>query len=163
MAYRSAYTEILAAVLRALRATEMATCLGVDPTVWASTASPRVMVGDRNGYIGGLHRGRLPAIELWKEASEWERTSVNGGTMVSHWRMRFHHNGPTQELAEAALRVAVGVAFTMIRSNQISGLDVGATETIGEVVPSPYGFQVEAVIDFDHSYGVDDFTVEQTA
>ncbi len=161
MAYRTNYSTIIAALLTALRATAVANALGVNTTAWASTTSPRVMVGQKDGYVAGLHRGRLPAVEVWPIDEDWTRESANGGTVITQWGIRVHHNGPTPALAEEACRLGLYSCFAQVRGDASSnGLSIGAKEHVPALVQTPLGFALESEIAFAHSFGVSDFTVK---
>lgn len=151
--YQSAHDVTRAAILGTLRLPALASVAGVQADVWASTASPRVLTGDRQGYVAGLHRGRLPAIEVWSESEAWTREAEAGGALSTTWALRVHTPGPSLEQADARARLILAAAISLLRA--APGLEHGQQESSGALVASPFGFALEMRFSLVHSYGRD--------
>lgn len=146
----SAYDVQEAALLAALRDASVAGAAGVAEAQWASVSSSRVMVGDRAGYVAGLHRGRLPAIEAFVEDEKWDHVTRTGGTMATTWVLRIHAPGPFQAAASRRLKLILAVARAVVRLNPY--FDSGEGEEVGAVLPTPMGFALECRVRMLHSY-----------
>ena len=155
MAYLSAHDVLRALILATLRGPSVAAIAGVAALSWASTTSPRVLAGTRDGYIAGLHRGRIPALEVWPESESWEHQAVEGGTQISAWAIRAHVPGPSLETADAAARRLIAASFAVLRAQDV--LSEGGGEASDLLSSSPYGFSLTARLSFATSYGRDTY------
>lgn len=148
----SQHTVQLAAVLASVRHATVAAVAGVPYLAWSSTASPRVLAGDRAGYVAGLHRGRLPAVEVFAAPQEWERQTQDGGTVRTTWTLRAHHNGPTWDAADQACRAILQQALAVLRSGGPGAyLDEGG-ESFRVLAATPLGFALECDVALVHTY-----------
>lgn len=136
-------------LLAAIRGATVAAAAGVDPTAWASTASPRVLPGDAAGFVAGLHRGRLPAVELFQADDTWDRQTIRGGTINSTWVMRAHAPDITKAAAESRARKILLVSLAVLRADAY--LDEGE-EAFGSLVAGPFGHYLEVRITLAHVY-----------
>ncbi len=138
-------------LLGACRLSAVADAAGVLAATWAGTASPRVLCSNGQGFLGGIHRGRLPLIEVWQLPDQtWDRQSVSGcGTMTTAWRVRVHVNGPGWQAADSLARGVAQVALAAIRSDYY--LSVG-DESIGELVATPLGFALDVDLSMEHTF-----------
>lgn len=136
-------------ILAAVRLTAVADAAGVAPVAWASTTSPRVLVGDAAGYLAGLHRGRLPAVEVFQASDEWSHLSVGGGTIDTVWVLRAHAPDLTKAAAESRARGILLVALASLRADEY--LREGGEE-FGALVSGPLGHSLEVRITLVHSY-----------
>lgn len=138
-------------LLGACRLPAIANAAEVNATLWASTTSPRVACSNGQGFIGGLHRGRLPFIEVWQLPDQtWDRQSASGcGTMTTRWRARVHVNGPSWARADSMARAIMQTALVAIRSGDY--LSVG-DESISELLPSPLGFSLDADLSIEQTF-----------
>lgn len=152
--YTTIHTVQLAALLAACRVSAVAVVAGVGAAAWASSTSPRVMQGDKAGYVRGLHRGRLPALEVFSAVQDWEHQAANGGTVRATWTLRAHHNGPTWDLAEAGCRAILAAALASCRATTSPVADYLAegSEAFRTLVASPLGFALECDILLYHTY-----------
>jgi hypothetical protein len=149
--YQSAHDVARALILATLRGSSVASVAGVQADLWASTASPRVLAGTRDGYIAGLHRGRLPAIEVWPDAESWEHAAAEGGGQTSVWALRVHTRGPSLEAADSTARRIIAACFSVLRAQD--QLDVGGGEAVDTLTATPYGFALGARFSVTTSYG----------
>jgi len=161
MTDRTAHSITRDTVLATLRGAMLADAAGVTPAVWASTASPRVLAGTREGYLAGLHRGRLPAVEVWQEDESWTREAVDGGTHLATWAMRIHVPGPGLDTADALARQILAAAFALIRGDAYQ--ETGGGEAAEALSASPYGFALVARFRLALSYGRDTFEFTREA
>lgn len=145
----SQHTVQLAALLTGCRDATVAAVAGVPFSTWASTSSPRVIPGDKAGYVLGLHRGRLPAIEVFTAPQAWEHQSASGGTIRTAWTLRAHHNGPTWNAADQACRAILQQALAVLRAQAY--LSEGS-EVFQPLTASPLGFQLECTLETVHTY-----------
>jgi len=136
-------------ILAACRQTGVADAAGVDAGAWASTTSPRVLPGDRAGYVGGLHRGRLPALEIHQTADTWERQATSGGTITTEWIMRAHVPEPSLAEAEERARGMLLVALANLRADPY--LTEGR-EQFDAVQAGPLGHSLAVRFTLFHTY-----------
>jgi hypothetical protein len=138
-------------LLGACRLTAVADAAGVLAAKWESTSSPRVACSNGQGYLGGLHRGRLPFIEVWQAPDQtWERQSASGcGTMTTEWMVRVHVNGPSWSQADSLARGIAQVALAAIRSDYY--LSVG-NESMSELIATPLGFALDVSLSMEHTF-----------
>jgi hypothetical protein len=121
----------------------VANAAGVSVAVWGSIASPRVIAGNKKGYIFGLHRGRLPMVEIWQTAEDPNRTSWFQGWVITTWNIRVHVAGVDQQLSERQARLIMSTIIAVIRNNLRQKF---GREHIGEFMPGVVGHQLEASI-----------------
>lgn len=145
----SQHTVQLAALLTGCRDATVAAVAGVPFATWASTTSPRVLPGDKGGYVLGLHRGRLPALEVFAAPQEWEHQATEGGTIRTVWTLRAHHNGPTWDAADQACRAILQQALAVLRTQAYL---FEGSESFRSLAASPLGFQVECDVQMVHTY-----------
>lgn len=145
----SQHTVQLAALLTGCRDATVAAVAGVPFATWASTSSPRVIPGDKAGYVLGLHRGRLPAVEVFAAPQTWEHQAANGGTIRTTWTLRAHHNGPTWDAADQACRAILQQSLAVLRAQAY--LSEGS-EVFQPLTASPLGFQLECTLEMVHTY-----------
>jgi hypothetical protein len=147
----------LSRLLSACRLSAVAVAANVDPTAWASTTSPRVVLGDRGGYVQGLHRGRLPMVELVEAPQAWDRQTVNGGTIASAWDLRVHVNGPSWERAESLARGILQVCLASLRADPYL---YEGEEAFEAVAASPLGFVLVCHMTMAHTYDRDTYETD---
>jgi len=136
-------------LLDAIRDVTVAAAAGVAALDWASTTSPRVLSGDAAGYLGGLHRGRLPAVEVFQAEDAWARQAVNGGTLDTVWVLRAHAPDMSKTAAEARARRILLVALGVLRADAYL---VEGEEGFGALVAGPLGHYVEVRITLAHTF-----------
>lgn len=120
----------------------VAAAAGVATLEWSS----RVLAGNKDGYIAGLHRGRLPAIEVFQVSDTWEQRSADNGGMsmlTARWTLRVHSGKVDQDLAEDECRAIAYSALTKIRETDHFRMGDDATETFDE---SPLGYSMEVQV-----------------
>jgi hypothetical protein len=108
------------------------------------------MSGNKDGYVAGLHRGRIPAVELFQVSDEWatQQGDAHQGTVTSQWRIRVHAGGITEPAAEEVARRIAYAGLIIARSQDY--LRVGG-ETIGSWSESPFGYALEIEFSVTHS------------
>lgn len=116
MLYTSPHDVQRNAILAAVRDPTVAAVAGVVPATWASATSPRVLSGDAAGYLAGLHRGRLPAVEVFQAADQWVRQAANGGTILTEWVLRAHAPDLTKHAAESRCRAILLASLAALRA-----------------------------------------------
>lgn len=136
-------------ILAAVRLTAVADAAGVSAPAWASASNPRVLVGDAAGYVAGLHRGRLPAVEVFQAGDEWRHLVVDGGAIETAWILRVHVADLAKGAAESRARSIACTALAAIRSDPY--LREGS-ESIGPLAPGPLGHTLEVRVGLVHSY-----------
>lgn len=124
----------------ACRDATVAALAGVGPSAWASVASPRVVTSDANGYVAGLHRGRLPMVEIHHPADVWDHQAVSGGVTTATWIVRVHVNGPSWFAADSLARIIGQAILGLCRMDEY--LREG-NELIGSLQPDPLGFHLD--------------------
>ena len=113
----------------------------VDLATWGS----RILRGNAEGtLIGKLHRGRLPAVEVFQDATNLDKRGYWGGVENGAWRIRVHCSGKYQEQAITRAHYIMRAALAVARS--IPQLRHG-NATIGALVPSPFGYYLEATME----------------
>lgn len=140
-------------LIAAFRSDAVADAAGVPRAVWESATVPRVMAGDRAGFIGMLHRGRLPAVEIFEEDSSYVRQSFPGGTLNSVWTVRVHVGDRAVD-AESLMRSIMLHGFVQVRANPL--LPEGE-ESMGKATMEPLGHRLEASLTFFHAFGRDTY------
>jgi hypothetical protein len=141
-------------LLIACRLAAVAAVANVNPSDWASTISPRVQVGNSLGYVQGLHRGRLPFIELFQSPQTWESQTATGGTTETVWNIRCHVPGPTHAAAQSKAQEIIQVCLAAIRS-----LDYffQGGQAFTELQESPLGFSLSCSMVFSQTFCKSDF------
>lgn len=136
-------------ILLACRLGVVASAASVDPVAWASTASPRVIPTDGAGYVAGLHRGRLPAVEVFQREPEWLRQSAGGGTMRATWVLRVHVPGPRYDQAASLARAIGQLCLAAIRSDEY--LMEGSDREV-RFQADPLGYSLEYEVSLAHVF-----------
>ncbi len=119
----------------------VAAAAGLSTPAWAS----RVLSGDRDGYIAELHRGRLPAVEIYQEPGErWTALGdVTKGIVAVTWRIRVHVGGVDQTVAEHQARMILYTALTALRAEDYFTIGDDVVQTF---TATTLGHQLEATI-----------------
>ena len=141
-------------LLGAARLQVVADAAGVALALWASTTSPRVLCSNGQGYVGAIHRGRLPLIEFWQADDQWERQTPGCGTTYTAWVMRVHVNGPSWQAADSMARGIAQMALAAIRSDAY--LKEG-DEVMTELVATPLGFALDTTINLVQTFSRSDY------
>ncbi len=134
-----AHTAAKALLLAAGRDTSVASVAGVGSVEWAT----RVQPGDKNGFIAGLHRGRLPAVEVFQKSDTWTLLSADEGgqgTMSATWTARVHSGLPDQDLAEDQVRAIIYAMLIKVRANRYFTI---GDDIISNFSESPLGYALE--------------------
>ena len=147
-------------LLAAIRDANVANVAAVAPGDWASTSSPRVLVGNANGYIAGLHRGRLPAVEIFQESDEWARQTVGGGEILTTWVVRCHVPDLGKQSADSLARRILLKALTFIRADTYF---YEGSESFTALTPGPLGSFVELRVSMAFSYCRTTYELNQTS
>lgn len=120
----------------------VAAAAGVASGEW----STRVQAGNKDGYIAGLHRGRLPAVEVFQEGDTWTQASADSsgqGLVNARWTLRVHSGLVDQDLAEDQCRAIAYSCLIKIRDTEHFRIGEDALETFQE---SPLGYWMEVSI-----------------
>jgi hypothetical protein len=136
-------------LLAAVRLQAVADAAGVSFPVWASTTNPRVLPGDAAGYLAGLHRGRLPAVEVFQAADRWDRQATSGGVIASAWTLRVHVPDRDKATAESRARLILCTALAAIRSDDY--LREGEEE-FDAMQYGPLGHSLAVQVTLAHTY-----------
>jgi len=136
-------------ILAACRLSAVADAAGVSAPAWADTASPRVLPGNADGYVAGLHRGRLPAVEVYQDADTWDRQAITGGTINTVWVLRAHVPELSKAAAESRARMILCVCLAAMRSDEY--LREGEEE-FGSLTPGPLGHSLAVRLTLAHTY-----------
>lgn len=150
-----AHIAAKALMLSACREASVAAAAGIGGTEWVT----RVQAGDKDGFIAGLHRGRLPAVEVFQKSDRWTLLSMddNGtgqGTMSASWVMRVHSGLPNQDLAEDQCRAVAYAALIQIRSNRYFTIGDDVVSNFDE---SPLGYSLEVALEVVTAMGRDTY------
>lgn len=138
-----AHTAAKALLLAACRDSTVAAAAAIGSIEWVS----RVLTGDKDGFVSGLHRGRLPAVEVFQRSDKWTNLSQSDGgqgTMSAAWTLRVHSGQLDQSLAEEQCRAIVYAALIKIRENQYFWV---GDEIVAGFDESPLGFSMTVDID----------------
>jgi hypothetical protein len=138
----------LAEMIALAQSPTVANAAGVSVAVWGSVASPRVIGANKQGYLFGLHRGRLPMVEIWQVGEEPHRTSFSAGFVTSRWKIRVHVGQVDSQLAERQARLICSTLLAVIRNNI---RQKWGAEQIGEFKPGVIGHQLEAQISCENT------------
>jgi hypothetical protein len=141
-------------LLAACRIQPVADAAGIALALWSSTTSPRVISTNGQGYVGALHRGRLPMIELYQGDDSWERQTRGCGTTRTEWIVRVHVNGPSWSTADSLARGILQTALAAIRSDAYM---VEGGETISQLEATPLGFAVQARVGLIQTFERDSY------
>lgn len=141
-------------LLGAARIQAVADAAGVAIALWGSNTSARVMCSNGQGFIGAIHRGRLPLVEFWQTDDQWERQTPGCGTTRTAWNMRVHVNGPSWQAADSMARGIAQMALAAIRSD---GYLKEGGETMGELVATPLGFALDTIINLVQTFSRSDY------
>ena len=126
--------------------------------------SSRVLAGNKDGYIAGLHRGRLPAIEVFQVGDTWTQLSAeNGGQglVQARWTLRVHSGLYDQDLAEDQCRQIVYAALAKIRATDHFRIGEDAVETFDET-PLGYSLEVQLTVQMAADRGTFHYTPDTT-
>ncbi len=154
MTSTNVHTAARSLLLAAWRDPAVASEAGIALVQWAT----RVLTGDRDGYVGGLHRGRLPAVELIQKNDKWDFPSYTQGTVTSNWIIRVHSGLPIQENAEDQCRAIIYAG--LIKARAVDYFNIGE-ETVVTLQESPLGYSME--IEFSVECAASLETYETTA
>ena len=136
------HTAAKALLLAMCRDASVSLVAGVAGGEWAT----RVQAGNKDGYIAGLHRGRLPAIEVFQEGDTWTQQSAGSGglgVVLARWTMRVHSGMYDQDSAEEQCRAIAYSALIKIRETEHFRIGEDVLETFQE---SPLGYWMEISI-----------------
>ncbi len=130
---------------------DVATAANVLHVTWVG----RVLKGDKDGYIGQLHRGRLPAVEIFQEPGEaWKQSALDQGVVTSEWKVRVHVGLPKQVEAEELARDILYAGLIKVRAQNYFKI---GDEVVNSFYPSPLGFYSEATITVVNAMGRDTY------
>lgn len=146
-------------IVEALRSAYVAIAAGVTPAVWGSATTPRVFDGAA-GYIGGRNRGRCPFVEVWIGGQSFNRTTLDGGTLVSQVRVRVHATGRDHDTARDLLEAIMAAGLAAIRSTPTDRYTAQGSDEVGEIVPGPMGWQLDATVSVAHSWDRSTYEVQ---
>lgn len=152
----TAHSTGLAEMLALAQTPTVANAAGVPVALWASVASPRVIAGNKKGYLWGLHRGRLPMVEIWQTAEDPNRTSWYRGWVTTSWNIRVHVGGVDIQVSERQARLIIATIIAVIRNNLRQKF---GTEHIGEFMPGVIGHKLEARITSENTMDASSLTV----
>ncbi len=140
----SIYTTARDLLLASWKGSPVAAAAGIDSVVWEG----RILLGDRQGYIAELHRGRLPAVELFmaQNSDQWTEHAYNLGNVRAVWRARIHVADLTQDAAEEHSRQIMYAGLIALRANNY--FHVGEDRVIG-FNGSTLGHTLEVEFDVD--------------
>jgi hypothetical protein len=133
------HTAAKALLMAAGRDATVASAAGIATSPWSS----RVLAGNKEGYVAGLHRGRLPAIELFQTSDTWTQASAGDGghgTVSASWTVRVHSAIFNQDLAEEQCRSILYAMLVKARENAYFSIGEDAVQTFQE---SPLGYHIE--------------------
>jgi hypothetical protein len=147
-------------IVDACRNEEVALWAGIDGDVWASTETPRVFVG-QSGYIGARNRGRLPFLEVWLENTQHVNDTGLGGTILTTARIRMHDTGRDQETVSNRMLATLTACIAEVRANRSENYTELGDSSIEDIQPGPFGWSLDAKMDFQHSYDRADFEVHE--
>lgn len=125
----------------------VAQAAGVPLEVWASVKSPRVMPGNKKGMTLGLHRGRLPFVEIWQASDQIDNTSSYDGWDTHQWNVRVSVGGFTQAIADRNAHELMAAVISAIRSN--SRQKYGDSRIQG-LTPGVLGFTLQAQVTIEN-------------
>lgn len=126
----------IAEMVQSLQAAIVATAAGVAAGTWASSVSPRVYASSKGGYLFGLHRGRLPLVEIAHLGDDPEHTTFDGSWITSKWLLRVHVGGNDLATAE---QQAYGITYASLASIRRNLRQKWGSENIGQVTPGTLG------------------------
>lgn len=152
----TAHSTGLAEILALAQSPTVANAAGVSVSVWGSRSSPRVLAANKNGYIWGLHRGRLPMVEIWQTGEMPERTSWFQGWVTTSWNIRVHVGGVDSQVSEQRARLLISTIIAVIRTNLRQKF---GTERIGEFRPGVVGHVLEAQLTIENTMDASSLTV----
>jgi hypothetical protein len=147
-----AHTAAKSLLLAAVRDASVASAAGVV-SGWAN----RVLTGDKDGFVHSLHRGLLPAVEVFQTGDTWTNASAgDGGQGITRarWVLRVHSGVPDQNLAEEQCRAIAYASLIKIREQPYFTVGDDALQTFQE---SPLGYSMEIEIDVTTSMGRDTY------
>lgn len=130
----------------------VASVAGIAASVWPN----RVLKGNREGLISQLHRGLLPAVEIYQVDDHWKAMGdVTLGLVTSRWGIRVHVGSFDQIQGEELARNVAYAGLIKARANPYFTI---GEETIAGFGDSPLGYTIE--IQFDVQNAMDRRTFE---
>jgi len=147
----SSNSVIRADVIAAVRTSAVASAAGISSGVWSSSTTPRVFSGEA-GYIGGRNRGRLPFVEVAFAGQTFDNLVDTGGTMTTSVRIIAHGTGRDPQTAEELLHGILATSLAEIRDLGGDHYQRMGTDLIEAIQPGPFGWQMEAKMEIEHSY-----------
>lgn len=142
-------SALRAQIIAAVRGSTVATAAGLTALVWGSVTIPHVFDGSRQGFIGGRNRGRCPFVEVEVEKQQFDSSTADGGTLKSRVRLRAHvadRDGIT------VLDAIIIASLAAIRATPLYGYTAVGDDEIGQAEKGPMGWQLDALVDVEHSY-----------
>ena len=133
-----AHTAAKTLLLAAARDSTVAAAAGIATLTWQD----RVQPGNKDGFIAGLHRGRLPAVEIYQVSDAWTQLSADSsgqGVMLARWVLRVHSGLPDQDLAEDQCRAVLYAALVAARAQQYFRIGEDSLQDFNE---SPLGYSL---------------------
>lgn len=149
------HTAAKALLLASVRDPAVAAAAGIGASQW----SGRVLAGDKSGYVAELHRGRLPAVEVYQISDQWTMLSADDGgqgVIEAQWGLRIHSGKFDQDEAEDQCRYILYVALSKIRANAYFTIGDDVSRTFGS---TPLGHALEAVLTVQTAMGRDTYEV----
>lgn len=147
-------------LLGAFRHVSVAGAAGIGAGAWLN----RVLSGNRNGYISDLHRGRLPAIEIYQVGAEdWVQLSADSGGMGvlrASWGVRVHVSGANQSVAEALARLILYNGLVQARG--LYHFRIG-NDNVGQFQATALGYMLETRLDVELAMGRSDYELDGNA
>jgi hypothetical protein len=145
-----AQTNARDTLIAAFRSPVVANAAKIDDAIWASTTSPRVMASNAGGtQLHGLHRGRLPFVEVFCDSSQFEQRGGWGGSEHQAWMVRVHVPAIRQAAAEEMAHRIIRAGLAAARYSNL--LWVG-NSNLSPMSPGPVSFFVETSVTVETRY-----------
>jgi hypothetical protein len=149
----SAHSVQLAKIVAAISGASVASLAGVSAGTWPS----RIIQSDGAGtLIHGLHRGRLPAVEVYQDSSEMDKRGYWGGVETLSWRLRCHVGGREHATASSQAHRILRGCLAALRADPL--LRHGSA-TIGPMQAGVFGWYVDAFVPVLTMYCESDYAV----
>lgn len=146
----TAHAFAMDTMLDAIRSGGVASAAGVDVAIWSDSASPRVVETDGQGYVRGLHRGRLPMVEVFRaNPDQWNRLTSDGGEISRAIGVRVHVAGPLQSTAERQAQAILAAALSEIRATDYFR---DGSDSVDPMIRGVLGFSITATVSAVHTY-----------
>lgn len=146
----TAHSFAMDTILDALRSGSVASAAGVAIPLWTDSATPRVVESDGQGYVAGMHRGRLPMIEVFRaNPDNWNRLTSEGGEVSRALGIRVHVPGPSQAAAERLGQEIMSAALSEIRSTEYFR---DGSDSVDPMVRGVLGFAITGTVNATHAY-----------